>query len=156
MKFKLERITPKSLDQDVEKNGAKEIRNDYKDSYDHLFDDDRDFYEDFKNYTYETGDVITESQVGLDDTFSEPLESDAIRKGVAESEEEEEEAMALWNKEDLGIYTINTPTIDKQSVEEQDRFMQPVSKSKLQDLDPEDEEVAKELKEIVQSLEGIF
>lgn len=34
--------------------------------------------------------------------------------------------------------------------------MQPVSKSKLQDLDPEDEEVAKELKEIVQSLEGIF
>jgi len=86
----LESIKP-SLDWNVEKDGAKEINYD-KDSYDYLFTDEE--LEAFR---------LEEARE----------ESEAISKGIAESEMSDEELMALWGKEDLGKYTINTPTNEK-------------------------------------------
>ena len=73
------------------------------------------------------------------------------------SEEQPEE---LWSASDLGKYTIGTPTQEKQAVKGQEKNMQPVSELEFQeisdDLDLEDAEMQKKLKEEVQELEGIF
>ena len=108
MKFRLESTKP-SLDWDVEKDGAKEIKYDEdalnKDSYDYLFEDG------------ELDRILAEMQSIDDydrailDTAKQP--SDTIAKGFAESEMSDEELMALWDGRDLGKYTINTPTTDK-------------------------------------------
>ena len=109
MKFKLESIKP-SLDWDVEKDGAREIRYDDdsydKDSYDYLFEDGE-----FDRYLAEMQSINDDDRAALD-AARQP--SNGIAQAIAESEMSDDELLALWGKNDLGKYTINTPTVDKQ------------------------------------------
>ena len=109
MKLKLESIKP--LDSNVERDGAKEIRYD-KDSYAYLFEDDE-----FENLLKEMKSIDEDDKAMLDATRQT---SNGIAQALAESEMSDEELMALWNKNDLGKFTINTPTIQKKEVEQQE------------------------------------
>ena len=151
MRNRLESIKP--LDANVEKDGAKEIQWD-KDSYACLLDDLEIIGADKK---------LAEMQAIDDDrtilsAISQP--SDGMAKALAESEMSDEELEALWNKNDLGKYTIGVPTQAKQAVQEQEQSMEPVSEIEFQeissDVDREDAEMQKKLEEMVQELEGAF
>lgn len=131
MRSRLERTKP--LDANVEKDGAEEIN---WDSYDYLWDD-----------------------LETDDERNARVESEAIARLVLESEMSDEEE-ALWDKNDLGKYTIGVPTNAKKAVENQENRMEPVSEIEfteiLSDVDPEDKKMQAKLEEAVQELEGIF
>lgn len=146
MRSRLERIKP--LDANVEKDGAKEIQYG-KDSYGYLFDD--------------LDEISTDKKIaGLQDIDDDiaalsaiSQQSDGIAKALAESEMEE-----LWSASELGKYTIGTPTKDKKDAQDQEQYMDPVSKLQIQeisdDMDYEDAKLQKRLEQIAQELEGIF
>ena len=133
----------KSLDADVEKNGAKEVKYpfDKEDSYDF---DKEDSY-----------DLLFLEELGE----KEPSESPALAKGLKESEEPENYP-EKWDASDLGRSTINVPTPDKNLATMQEENMQPLSHDQFQeisdDLDPEDEEMNALLAKEAEELEGIF
>lgn len=149
MKIKLEAI--KALDADVEKDGAKEIRydkDDYKkDSYDYLSDDiDYQILEGIEQIDDDDKAVVEAART----------ESDGIAKALAESEMQEE----LWSASDLGKYTINTPTQEKQKVSEQEKYMEPVPDKEFQEIAGESDQWSKEMQkkfdEMAKEMEGIF
>lgn len=148
MKFKLESTNP-SLDWDVEKDGAREIRYD-KDSYDYLFGDGE-----LVKYSKEQQDMIDEDDKAI---------LDAIAEGLAESEMSDEELMALWDKNDLGKSTINTTTIEKQKEAISARGMEIFDEQEFQEAlddfsrtvnngDPIKEEINAEIDRIMQQME---
>lgn len=154
MKFRLESTKP-SLDWDVEKDGAKEMKYD-KDSYDYLFEDGE-----FDRLLAEMQSIDEIDRAVLDVT-REP--SDAITKAIAESEMSDEELMALWGKDDLGKYTINTPTIDKKQESSENKRMEIFDEKEFQeamdefnrlvnDGDPIKEETNAEIDRIMKQME---
>ncbi len=152
MRSKLESVKP--LDANVEKDGAKEIQYD-KDSYSYLLDDLEIIGADEKLAEMQ---AIDDDDRAILSAISQP--SDGMAKALAESEMSDEELEALWNKNDLGKYTIGTPIQAKQAVQEQEQFMEPVSELEFQEIsdevDREDAEMQKKLEEMVQELEGVF
>lgn len=144
----LEGTFRKSIDGEwLKKHEADEI--DYsKDSYDYLFDDELEY--DIDSESYDDRVVISDVKI----------ESDAIEKGLAESEMSDEELASLWGKNDLGKYTINTPTQEKQAAQNEDRNMLPISELEFQEIsdevDREDAEMQEKFKQMVEELEGIF
>ena len=148
MKMKLEGTFRESIDGEwFKKHEADEI--DYsKDSYDYLFDDELEY--DINSESYDDKKVIS----------AEKNESDTIKKILAESEMGDEELASLWGKNDLGKYTINTPTQEKQAAQNEDRNMQPISKLEFQEIsdevDREDAEMQEKFKQMAEELEGIF
>ena len=91
---------------------------------------------------------------------AEDTTSYAMLKMLEESEKSDEELTELWGASDLGKYTINTPTPQKQAVAKSETQMQPVSELEFkeisEDLDKEDAEMQKKLEEAFLELEGIF
>lgn len=96
------------------------------------------------------------------DVTREP--SDAITKAIAESEMSDEELMALWGKDDLGKYTINTPTIDKKQESSENKRMEIFDEKEFQeamdefnrlvnDGDPIKEETNAEIDRIMKQME---
>lgn len=152
MRSRLESIKP--LDANVEKDGAKEIQWG-KDSYDYLLDDLEIIGADKKLAEMQ---AIDDNDRTILSAISYP--SDGMDKALAESEMSDEELEALWNKNDLGKYTIGVQTQAKQAVQEQEQYMEPVSEIEFQeissDVDREDAEMQKKLEEMVQELEGVF
>ena len=137
----------KSLDADAEKNGAKEVKypngdkpqsDDKRDSYDWLF----------------LEELTEEGKIE-----EKPPESQALAKGLKESEEPENYP-EIWDASDLGRNTINVPTPDKNLATMQEENMQPLSHDQFQeisdDLDPEDEKMNALLAAEAAELEGIF
>lgn len=147
MKIRLE--TVKALDVDAEKDGAKEIRydkDDYKkDSYDYLFDD--------IDYIKKIEKIDDDDKAAV---YAARTESDGIAKALAESEMPEE----LWSASNLGKYTINTPTQEKQRVSEQEKYMEPISDKEFQEISDEAAQLSKEMQEqfdkMAKELEGRF
>lgn len=152
MRSRLESIKP--LDVNVEKDGAKEMQWD-KDSYACLLDDLEIIGADKKLAEMQ---AIDDDDRTILSAISQP--SDGMAKALAESEMSDEELEALWNKNDLGKYTIGVSTQAKQAVQEQEQYMEPVSEIEFQeissDVDREDAEMQKKLEEMVQELEGVF
>lgn len=148
MKMGLEGNYRKSIDGDwLKKHEADEI--DYsKDSYDYLFDDGLEY------------DISRESDDDRAAILAARIESDAIVKGLATSEMSDEELATLWGKNDLGKYTINIPTQEKQAAQNEDRNMQPISELEFQkisdEVDREDAEMQEKFKQMAEELEGIF
>lgn len=148
MKMRLEGTFRESIDGEwLKKHEADEI--DYsKDSYDYLFDDELEY------------DINSESYDYKKEISAEKNESDTIKKILAESEMGDEELASLWGKNDLGKYTINTPTQEKQAAQNEDRNMQPISELEFQEIsdevDREDAEMQEKFKQMAEELEGIF
>ena len=148
MKMRLEVTFRESIDGEwLKKHEADEI--DYsKDSYDYLFDDELEY------------DINSESYDYKKEISAEKNESDTIKKILAESEMGDEELASLWGKNDLGKYTINTPTQEKQAAQNEDRNMQPISELEFQEIsdevDREDAEMQEKFKQMAEELEGIF
>ena len=113
-----------------------------------MFDDELEY--DINSESYDDKKVIS----------AEKNESDTIKKILAESEMGDEELASLWGKNDLGKYTINTPTQEKQAAQNEDRNMQPISKLEFQEIsdevDREDAEMQEKFKQMAEELEGIF
>ena len=137
----------KSIDANVEKDGAKEMR--YKDSYDYLFEDD-----DIRRMD-EIRALLDEE--GLSIGSSDREMSEGMKKALAESEIVED---PLWDARTLGKTTINEPIQAKQGVDNEDRHMMPVDKTKISEfadeLDPVDAEMQKKFEEAIAELEGVF
>ena len=148
MKMRLEGTFRESIDGEwLKKHEADEV--DYsKDSYDYLFDDELEY------------DINSESYDYKKEISAEKNESDTIKKILAESEMGDEELASLWGKNDLGKYTINTPTQEKQAAQNEDRNMQPISELEFQEIsdevDHEDAEMQEKFKQMAEELEGIF
>lgn len=146
--MRLEGTFRESIDGEwLKKHEADEI--DYsKDSYDYLFDDELEY------------DINSESYDYKKEISAEKNESDTIKKILAESEMGDEELASLWGKNDLGKYTINTPTQEKQAAQNEDRNMQPISELEFQEIsdevDREDAEMQEKFKQMAEELEGIF
>lgn len=91
---------------------------------------------------------------------TEDTTSYGMLKMLEESEKSDDELTELWGASDLGKYTINTPTPQKQAVAKAETQMQPVSKLEFteisEDLDKEDADMQKKLEEAFLELEGIF
>jgi hypothetical protein len=149
-KMRLEGNFGRSIDGEwVRKHEADEI--DYtddnsKDSYDYLFDDE--FYNDLNEYEK----IDDDDKAAVSAVRSE---SDGIAKALEESKIE-----TLWSMEDLGKYTINTPTQEKQTAQNEDKNMQPISELEFKkiskDADKVDIEMQKKLEQMAEELEGIF
>lgn len=91
---------------------------------------------------------------------TEDTTSYGMLKMLEESEKSNDELTELWRASDLGKYTINTPTPQKQTAAKAETQMQPVSKLEFteisEDLDKEDADMQKKLEEAFLELEGIF
>ena len=66
----------------------------------------------------------------------------------------------LWNSYNLGKYTIDTPSQEKETAEQQDLNMMPVSELEFQkisdDVDLEDAEIQKRLDEMIKELNSLL
>ena len=151
--MRLEGNFGKSIDSEwLKKHEADEI--DYsKDSYDYLFEDDLNTI------------GINENLYGIDDDDKAALaaartETKGMEKLIIESEMSDEEFAALWGMNDLGKYTINTPTQEKITVQNEEKNMQPISELEFQEIaeevDREDAEMQEKFKQMAEELEGIF
>lgn len=142
----------KPLDSDVERKnleGTYTRNNDDSeiDNYDLLFDDVDPYIASLLR-----GEIDEDDRFALEAARSE---SDAIARGIAESEMEEP-----WSSNDIGKEFINTPTAEKKQAEQQDYSMDPLENEVFQEIADEADKVDLDLQarfeKIVAELEGVF
>lgn len=114
----------KPLDADIEKDDLEGIyRNNNQPSvadmtsYDLLFDD---------NYRAILDSLEIVDEDDKDIWLDSKAQEDEIRAQIAES--------AIYGAEDIGKYTINTPTGEKKMAEQQDNNMEPIDKSLFKEI----------------------
>lgn len=114
----------KPLDADIEKDDLEGIYRDNTQpsvadmtSYDLLFDDNyRAILDSLEIVDEDDKDILLDSKA----------QEDEIRAQIAES--------AIYGVEDIGRYTINTPTNEKKMAEQQDKNMEPIAKSLFEEI----------------------
>ena len=158
----------KSIDGDwIKRNEAKDrMYGDKKDSYDYLMDDDS-IYEEFLKtggiplvgiFAKELEEIDEDDKASYEDSKSRDQEIDDM---IAASNYRISE---LWDSSDLGKYTINTPTIDKQKEDLSAKDMEIFDENEFEeslnafnktvkDGDPIKEETNAEIKRIMQQME---
>ena len=94
---------------------------------------------------------------GDDDIIDDEAFDEALRRGRIRSKSGVEE-IELWDSTDLGRYTINTPTSEKESAEQQDSRMKPVPErdflSITGEVNMEDAEFQRKIQEMLAEIQS--